>query len=164
MKLPISSNLTENRSKRWLNKMEQNDFPTSVGFECDTVGCVIIDSKGKLASGSSTGGVGNEFFHRVSDSGTVAGNFASRYAGINVTGKGEQINNDAVASKTETRIRDGMSLSDAFTKTFKEAKSRKHSYGLIGLDAKANYGIAHTTNAMPYVIYGASGLIAKFEN
>ena len=37
MKLPISSNLTENRSKRWLNKMEQNDFPTSVGFECDLV-------------------------------------------------------------------------------------------------------------------------------
>ena len=102
---------------------------------------------------------------RVSDSGTVAGNFASRYAAITVTGKGEQINNDAVASKTETRIRDGMSLSDAFTKTFKEAKSRKHSYGLIGLDANGNYGIAHTTNAMlPYVIYGANGLIAKFEN
>ena len=164
MKLPISSNLTENRSKRWLNKMEQNDFPTSVGFECDTVGCVIIDSKGRLASGSSTGGVGNEFPGRVSDSGTVAGNFASRYAAITVTGKGEQINNDAVASKTETRIRDGMNLADAFTKTFKEAKSRKHSYGLIGLDAKANYGIAHTTNAMPYVIYGANGLLAKFEN
>ena len=37
LKLPISSNLTEKRSKRWLNKMEQNDFPTSVGFECDTL-------------------------------------------------------------------------------------------------------------------------------
>ena len=83
---------------------------------------------------------------------------------ITVTGKGEQINNDAVASKTETRIRDGMNLADAFTKTFKEAKSRSRSYGLIGLDAKANYGIAHTTNSMPYVIYGANGLIAKFEN
>ena len=82
---------------------------------------------------------------------------------ITVTGKGEQINNDAVASKTETRIRDGMNLADAFTKTFKEAKSRKHSYGLIGLDAKANYGIAHTTNAMPYVIYGANGLIEQFK-
>jgi len=164
MKLPISSNLTEKRSKKWLNKMEQNNFPTSVGFECDTVGCVIIDNKGKLASGSSTGGVGNEYPGRVSDSGTVAGNFASRYAAITVTGKGEQINNDAVASKTETRIRDGMSLNDAFAKTFKEAKSRKHSYGFIGIDAKHHYGIAHTTNAMPYVIYGANGLITKFEN
>ena len=34
MKLPISSNLTENRSNHWLNKMEQNHFPI-VGFECD---------------------------------------------------------------------------------------------------------------------------------
>ena len=41
-----------------------------------------------------------------------------------------------------------MSLADAFAKTFKEAKSRKHSYGFIGVDSKANYGIAHTTNAM----------------
>ena len=49
-------------------------------------------------------------------------------------------------------------------KLSKEAKSRKHSYGPSGLDSKANYGIAHTTNAMPYVIYGANGLIAKFEN
>ena len=79
MKLPISSNLTENRSKRWLNKMVQNDFPTSVGFECDTVGCVIIDSKGRLASGSSTGGVGNEFPESLRFR-AVAGNFASRYA------------------------------------------------------------------------------------
>ena len=98
--------------------MEQNDFPTSVGFECDTVGCVIIDSKGRLASGSSTG-VGNEF-RESKDSGTVAGNFASRYAAITVKKEGEQINNDAVASKTETRIRDGMSLVDALLKLSKK--------------------------------------------
>ena len=36
-----------------------------------------------------------------------------------------------------------MSLADAFTKTFKEAKSRKHNYGFIGLDSKANYGITY---------------------
>ena len=159
MKLPISSNLTENRSKRWLNKMEQNDFPTSVGFECDTVGCVIIDSKGRLASGSSTGGVGNEYPGRVSDSGTVAGNYASKFAAITVTGKGEQITNDAVASKTETRIRDGMSLKDAFNKTFNEAKQRRHFYGYIGIDSKGNYGVAHTTNAMPFVVFNENGLI-----
>ena len=155
-----SSNLTENRSKRWLNKMEQNDFPTSVGFECDTVGCVIIDSKGRLASGSSTGGVGNEYPGRVSDSGTVAGNYASKFAAITVTGKGEQITNDAVASKTETRIRDGMSLKDAFNKTFNEAKQRRHFYGYIGIDSKGNYGVAHTTNAMPFVVFNENGLIA----
>ena len=161
LKLPVSSNLTENRSKKWLDNLNKGDYPSPV--EHDTVGCVVIDSKGRLASGSSTGGVGNEYPGRVSDSGTVAGNYASKFAAITVTGIGEQITNDAVASKIETRIRDGMSLQDAFNKTFKEAKKRKHQYGYIGIDANANYGIAHTTNSMPYVVYGANGLIRKFE-
>ena len=162
MKLPVASNLTEDRSKKWLHNLHKEDYPSAV--EHDTVGCVVIDSKGRLASGSSTGGVGNEYPGRVSDSGTVAGNYASKFAAITVTGIGEQINNDAVASKTETRIRDGMSLEDAFNKTFVEAKKRKHLYGYIGIDANANYGVAYTTNAMPYVIYGANGLLTKFEN
>ena len=162
MKLPVASNLTEDRSKRWLHNLHKEDYPSAV--EHDTVGCVIIDNKGRLASGSSTGGVGNEYPGRVSDSGTVAGNYASKFAAITVTGIGEQINNDAVASKTETRIRDGMSLEDAFNKTFVEAKKRKHLYGYIGIDANANYGVAYTTNAMPYVVYGANGLLTKFEN
>ena len=160
MKLPVASNLTEDRSKKWLHNLHKEDYPAAV--EHDTVGCVIIDNKNRLASGSSTGGVGNEYPGRVSDSGTIAGNYASKFAAITVTGIGEQITNDAVASKTETRIRDGMSLADAFDKTFVEAKKRKHSYGYIGIDSDRNYGIAYTTNTMPYVVYGANGLIAKF--
>ena len=161
LKLPVASNLTENRSKKWLDNLDKGNYPPSV--EHDTVGCVVIDSKGRLASGSSTGGVGNEYPGRVSDSGTVSGNYASKFAAITVTGKGEQITNDAVASKTETRIRDGMSLEDAFGKTFKEAKKRKHQYGYIGVDSQANWGISHTTNAMPYVVFGANGLIRKYN-
>ena len=161
MKLPVASNLTEDRSKKWLHNLHKEDYPAAV--EHDTVGCVVIDSKGRLASGSSTGGVGNEYPGRVSDSGTIAGNYASKFATITVTGIGEQITNDAVASKTETRIRDGMNLADAFTKTFKEAKKRNHLYGYIGIDSECNYGVAYTTNAMPYVIYGANGTIEKYN-
>ena len=161
MKLPVASNLTEDKSKKWLYNLHKDNYHSAV--EHDTVGCVVIDAKGRLASGSSTGGVGNEYPGRVSDSGTIAGNYASKFAAITVTGIGEQITNDAVASKTETRIRDGMNLADAFTKTFVEAKKRKHSYGYIGIDAKCNYGIAYTTNAMPYVVCGANGVISKYN-
>ena len=161
MKLPVASNLTEDRSKKWLHNLHKEDYPAAV--EHDTVGCVVIDSKGRLASGSSTGGVGNEYPGRVSDSGTIAGNYASKFAAITVTGIGEQITNDAVASKTETRIRDGMNLADSFTKTFKEARKRNHLYGYIGIDSECNYGVAYTTNAMPYVIYGANGTIEKYN-
>lgn len=161
MKLPVASNLTEDKSKKWLYNLHKENYQSAV--EHDTVGCVVIDNKGRLASGSSTGGIGNEYPGRVSDSGTVAGNYASKFAAITVTGIGEQITNDAVASKTETRIRDGMSLADAFTKTFVEAKSRKHLYGYIGIDANCNYGVAHTTKAMPYIVYGANGVLAKYN-
>jgi len=157
MKLPVASNLTEDKSKRWLNNLHTQNYPSTT--EHDTVGCVVIDSKGQLASGSSTGGIGSEVPGRVSDSGTIAGNYASKFAAITVTGIGEQITNDAVASKTETRIRDGMSLKEAFNKTFVEAKQRKHFYGYIGIDSKGNYGVAHTTNAMPFVVYNENGLI-----
>ena len=161
MKLPVASNLTEDRSKKWLHNLHKEDYHSVV--EHDTVGCVIIDNKNRLASGSSTGGVGNEYPGRVSDSGTIAGNYASKFAAITVTGIGEQITNDAVASKTETRIRDGMSLADAFTKTYVEARKRRHLYGYIGIDANCNYGVAHTTQTMPYVIYGANGVLAKYN-
>ena len=161
MKLPVASNLTEDKSKKWLYNLHKENYQSAV--EHDTVGCVVIDNKGRLASGSSTGGVGNEYPGRVSDSGTVAGNYASKFAAITVTGIGEQITNDAVASKTETRIRDGMSLKDAFNKTYAEAKRKKHLYGYIGIDFDCNYGVAHTTNAMPYVIFGANGVLAKYN-
>ena len=162
LKLPVASNLTEKRSKKWLDNLDKGNYPPSV--EHDTVGCVVIDSKGRLASGSSTGGVGNEYPGRVSDSGTVSGNYASKFAAITVTGKGEQITNDAVASKTETRIRDGMSLEDAYKKTFNEGKKRNHIYGWIGLDSNGAWGVAHLTKAMPFVVWDSNGLVEKFQH
>jgi L-asparaginase len=161
LKLPIASNLTEKRSKKWLDTVDKKNYPPSA--EHDTVGCVVIDSKGRLASGSSTGGVGNEYPGRVSDSGTVSGNYASKFAAITVTGKGEQITNDAVASKTETRIRDGMSLEDAYKKTFNEGKKRNRIYGWIGLDSNGAWGVAHLTKAMPFVVWDSNGLVEKFR-
>ena len=43
MKLPVASNLTENRSKKWLDNLDKGNYPPSV--EHDTVGCVVIDPK-----------------------------------------------------------------------------------------------------------------------
>ena len=93
----------------------------------------------------------------------MSGNYASKFAAITVTGKGEQITNDAVASKTETRIRDGMSLEDAYKKTFNEGKKRNRIYGWIGLDSNGAWGVAHLTKAMPFVVWDSNGLVEKFR-
>ncbi len=56
-----------------------------------TVGCVVIDKNGKLAVATSTGGKGFEIPGRISDSATVAGNYANAFCAVSCTGVGEDI-------------------------------------------------------------------------
>jgi L-asparaginase len=161
LSLPVHSNLTEKRSKRWIKQMDKADYPSSY-FDSDTVGCVIRDLKGRLIAAASTGGIGNEYPGRVGDTGTVSGNYASKYAAVTVTGKGEQITDDAVAARIETRVRDGMSLEEASNKTYEEALAKKRQYGWISVSQKGEWGVARTTNLLPYVVYNEKGLIDEF--
>ena len=83
-----------------------------------TVGCVALDKDSNLAAATSTGGKGFEIPCRVSDSATVAGNYANQYAGISCTGVGEDIVSGALAAKIVTRVTDGFSLKDACRQIF----------------------------------------------
>lgn len=104
-----------------------------------TVGCVALDGKGHLAAATSTGGKGFEIPGRVSDSSTVAGNFANAVCAVSCTGVGEDIVSGAVAAKIATRVIDGMSLSHACSKTFTELESFDGFAGAIALDYKGNF-------------------------
>ena len=85
-----------------------------------TVGCVALDKAGKIAVATSTGGKGFELVGRISDSATVAGNYANSFCGVSLTGVGEDIVSNATAAKIVTRVTDGFSIQDAFKKTFSE--------------------------------------------
>lgn len=104
-----------------------------------TVGCVALDGAGNLAAATSTGGKGFEIPGRVSDSSTVAGNFANAVCGVSCTGVGEDIVSGAVAAKIVTRVTDGMSLRDACSKTFAELKPFDGFAGAIVLDSDGNF-------------------------
>jgi len=71
-----------------------------------TVGCVALDEDGKIAVATSTGGKGFEIPGRISDSATVAGNYANEFCGVSLTGVGEDIVSGAVAAKIVTRVTD----------------------------------------------------------
>lgn len=101
-----------------------------------TVGCVAIDKNGKLAVATSTGGKGFEIPGRISDSATVAGNYANSFCAVSCTGVGEDIVSNATAAKIVTRVTDGMSLENAFTKTFEELKTIDGFAGAIAIDKK----------------------------
>ncbi|ROI05548.1 asparaginase [Chryseobacterium sp. G0240] len=103
-----------------------------------TVGCVAIDKEGKLAVATSTGGKGFEIPGRISDSATVAGNYANSYCAVSCTGVGEDIVSNATAAKIVTRVTDGMNLQTAFNKTFEELKTIDGFAGAIAIDKEGN--------------------------
>ena len=106
-----------------------------------TVGCVALDSEGRLAAATSTGGKGFELVGRISDSATVAGNYANEYCAVSCTGVGEDIVSNATAAKIVIRVTDGFSLNDAVEKTFTELKEIDGFAGAIAIDKNGN--IAH---------------------
>jgi L-asparaginase len=103
-----------------------------------TVGCVALDADGKIAVATSTGGKGFEIPGRISDSATVAGNYANKNCGVSLTGVGEDIVSGAVAAKIVTRVTDGFSLRDAFAKTFEELTPFDGFAGAIAIDSNGN--------------------------
>ena len=103
-----------------------------------TVGCVALDEFGKIAVATSTGGKGFEIVGRISDSATVAGNYANEFCGVSLTGVGEDIVSGAVAAKIVTRVTDGFTIEQAFKKTFTELLPFDGFAGAIGIDKEGN--------------------------
>jgi len=117
-----------------------------------TVGCVALDNQGKLAAATSTGGKGFEIPGRISDSATVAGNFANDDCAVSCTGVGEDIVSASVASSIGTRVTDGFTIDKAFDKTFSELAKFDGFAGAIGLD---KYGNMFWQESHPKIVFAA---------
>lgn len=120
--------ITAQRQEEFQQKLNQQERK-------GTVGCVALDADGNLAAATSTGGKGFEIPCRVSDSATVAGNFANSSAAISCTGVGEDIISAGLATKIVTRVTDGATLKAACDKSFTELKSFDGFAGVIGITA-----------------------------
>jgi len=130
----------------------RNEYDTKLNdsIRLGTVGCVALDANGNLAAATSTGGKGFEIPGRVSDSATVAGNYANAFAGISCTGVGEDIVSGAVATKIVTRVTDGMALQQATEKTLAELKPYDGFAGIIGLTST---GEVYHADTHPYMVW-----------
>lgn len=120
-----------------------------------TVGCVALDAQGNLAAATSTGGKGFEIPCRVSDSATVAGNYANQHAAISCTGVGEDIVSAALAAKIVTRVTDGQRLEDATKKSFDELKVIDGFAGIIGITSE---GEIYHQDSHPYMVWASFDL------
>lgn len=137
--------ITTQRQSEYEQKLNQQERK-------GTVGCVALDADGNLAAATSTGGKGFEIPCRVSDSATVAGNFANDFAGISCTGVGEDIVSGALAAKIVTRVIDGFSLKNACDKSFSELKSFDGFAGVVGISAQ---GEIYHCDSHPYMVWAS---------
>lgn len=144
--IPPENPATPESAAQWMSYLEKQRKPPD---NHGTVGAVALDRQGHLAAATSTGGMAGNIPERVSDSATVTGNYATKFAAISCTGVGEQIVNDGVAVRLETRIRDGRSIIEASDVMCDEANERQYQYGWIGIDSKGNWAIYCTTEEMP---------------
>lgn len=136
-KIYANNNGFENFSTEIPQRKKEYEAKLKTGGK-GTVGCVAIDKNGKLAVATSTGGKGFEIPGRISDSATVAGNYANEICAVSCTGVGEDIVSNATSAKIVTRVTDGMSLQEAFDKTFAELKVIDGFAGAIAIDKNGN--------------------------
>ena len=121
-----------------------------------TVGCVAIDKYGNISAATSTGGKGFEMVGRISDSATVAGNYANKFCGVSCTGVGEDIVVNATAAKIVTRVTDGFSIKEAFDKTFSELKEHEGFCGAIAIDYNGNVYHQDSEPAMVFASFNGA--------
>lgn len=146
LSIPLFDPLTELRLQEWMQEREGNFNKAMAGVVAEkelvvdanagrgTIGVVVLDSEGRLAAGTSTGGKGFERIGRVSDSAMPAGNYATAEAAISCTGIGEHIIDECLAPRIVVRVTDGLPLQAAFHKSFLEAQSHQRDFGAIGID------------------------------
>ena len=155
LELPVFNPMVERRLREWRVEYgeEFQKEAANVGAEDDdrgkgTIGVVAIDEQGRIAAGTSTGGRGFEYVGRVSDSATVAGNYATEHAGISCTGIGEHIVDAALGARVVTRVTDGMSLREALKRSMDECEEREHVLGAIAIDADGNIAWGKTSDIL----------------
>lgn len=147
LQLPSYDALTDVRLQEWIQERQENFVKTMAGVVAEqelvessndgrgTIGVVVLDSQGRLAAGTSTGGKGFERIGRVSDCGMPAGNYATAHAAVSCTGIGEDIIDECLAARIVVRVTDGLSLQEAMKRSFAEAEQHKRDLGAIALDA-----------------------------
>lgn len=126
----------------------------------DTVGAVALDASGNIAAGTSTGGTLNKDPGRVGDSSLIGcGCYADNHsAAASCTGWGEPIMKLVLAKWAADRVRSGGAPDATANEAISYLHRRLHGHGgLILLDARGRFGIAHNTPRMAWACKSTEG-------
>ena len=121
----------------------------------DTVGAVALDMHGNIASGTSTGGTLNKAPGRVGDSSLIGcGCYADNLsAAVSTTGWGEPMMKLVLSKWAADRVEDSMLPQEAAERALAYLKKRLNGHGgIILVDARGRYGLAHNTPRMAWAL------------
>ena len=126
-----------------------------------TVGCVALDTQGRLAAATSTGGLTGKRHGRVGDSPIIgAGTFAGGTCAVSCTGTGEEFIRHGIARSIAARMEfGGASLAQAADAAVFETL-RPDDGGLIAVDAAGNIALRYSSEGM---YRGAADCKGRFE-
>jgi len=101
-----------------------------------TVGCCVLDTRGRLAAATSTGGVFGKLPGRVGDTPIpAAGVWATDRVAVSCTGQGEYFIRTAAAAQMHWRVEAGASIIEAGQAVIAGIGDMGGDGGLIALDA-----------------------------
>ncbi len=145
---PPEALIVEAQQKRWEKKH-------------GTVGCVALDSDGKIAAGTSTGGIFDKLPGRVGDSPLLGcGTYAEEAGGVSCTGDGEAIVR-LVMAKTALEFLHASSDPTEAAKLAVSLLAEKTGGrgGLIIIDRRGKAGYFRNTDSMPVCLISDPGRI-----
>jgi L-asparaginase / beta-aspartyl-peptidase len=124
-----------------------------------TVGCVARDVNGRLAAGTSTGGLMGALPGRVGDSPQIgSGTYANDLGGVSCTGTGEDIIRVVMAKAAVDFLAANADAAAAADKAIEIFERQTGSdAGLIVIDAHGRIGFARNTSHMPVVWISGAG-------
>ena len=121
----------------------------------DTVGAVALDADGNIAAATSTGGTLNKAPGRLGDSSLIGcGCYAdNQTAAASTTGWGEPIMKLVLAKWAADRVATGSLPEWVAAEAINYLKDRVDGHGgMILLDARGRFGIAHNTPRMAWAL------------
>lgn len=125
------------------------DYFVNSIYSKGTVGCVAKDSKGNLASATSTGGISHKLAGRIGDSAVIgAGTFAkNETCAVSCTGIGEEFIRKCVAYDLSCRMEYGGKSLEEASQTIVHHYIKKEG-GLIAIDKYGNISTPFNSKGM----------------
>jgi len=139
--------------KRWesLKKLQNKKRKPTQNDKHGTVGCVVLDSYGNLAAGTSTGGMTNKKYGRIGDSPIIgAGTYANNQTcAVSCTGHGEYYIRLAFARDISAQMEYlNKTVTEACESEIKKLTDLKGTGGVIAVDKHGNISMEFNTAGM----------------